>query len=116
MLSMPIHHPDIEEFIDVKTDLERVTKANISVRISNEFMKAVRLDEPYDLSFYDEANQKSIVKTVNARELFMKLCRNNWNYAEPGILYWDEINSNNLLSEYIKHSEFEYAGTNPLAN
>lgn len=115
MISMPIHHPDIEEFIDVKTDLDKVTKANISVRITNEFMRAVILNESYDLWFYDEANDKNIIKTVNARELFMKLCRNNWDYAEPGILYWDEINSNNLLSEYINNCEFEYAGTNPCA-
>ena len=115
MLSMPIYHPDIEEFIDVKTDLDRVTKANISVRITDEFMEAVRHNESYDLSFYDDANKQSITKTVNARDLFMKLCKNNWDYAEPGILYWDEINSNNLLSEYIKNYEFEYAGTNPCA-
>lgn len=115
MISMPIHHPDIAEFMDIKTDLDRVTKANISVRITNEFMEKVISNEPYALHFYDEANDNETVKVVNARELFLKLCENNWNYAEPGILYWDEINSNNLLSEYIVRGEFEFAGTNPCA-
>lgn len=115
MISMPISHPDIAEFIDIKTDLERVTKANISVRITNEFMEKVLANEKYELHFYDDVNDNEYVQEVDARQIFMKLCENNWNYAEPGILYWDEINSNNLLSEYILRNEFEYAGTNPCA-
>lgn len=83
MISMPINHPDIEEFIDIKTDLDKVTKANISVMITDEFMNAVRNNEMYDLTFYDDANNTNITKTINARDLFMKLCRNNWDYAEP---------------------------------
>lgn len=115
MISMSINHPDIEEFIDVKKDLDKVTSANISVRITDDFMKAVKNAEQYELTFYDDVNNELITKQVDAHDLFMKLVVNNWDYAEPGILYWDNINSNNLLSEYIKHGEFEYAGTNPCA-
>lgn len=115
MLSMPIDHPDIEEFIDIKTDLSKVTYANISVRITDDFMHAVRVGGTYELYFHDEANEEKIVREVDARELFNKLVKNNWNYAEPGILYWDSINENNLLSEYIKEGSFNYAGTNPCA-
>lgn len=115
MISMDVNHPDIEDFIDIKKDLTRVTKANISVRITDAFMEAVYNDEPYDCTFEVEATGETVVRTVNAKELFMKLSRNNWEMAEPGILFWDNINNYNLMSEYIKHGEFEYAGVNPCA-
>lgn len=83
MISMPISHPDIEEFIDIKTDLTQVTKANISVRITNEFLEAVENNSDYTMTFTIEDTGEVINKTVNAKELFMKLCRNNWDYAEP---------------------------------
>lgn len=113
MISMDVNHPDIEDFIDIKKDLTRVTKANISVRITDAFMEAVYNDEPYDCTFEVEATGETVVRTVNAKELFMKLSRNNWEMAEPGILFWDNINKYNLMSDYIKHGEFEYAGVNP---
>ena len=83
MLSMDINHPDIEEFIDVKTDLNKVTKANISVRITDDFMKAVKNNEKYICEFKVDVNDEVKKKEINARELFLKLCKNNWNYAEP---------------------------------
>jgi ribonucleoside-diphosphate reductase alpha chain len=139
MISIDINHPDVPEFIDIKTDLEKVTSANISVRVSDEFMRAVENDEDYILRFpcdlkidlekdvienlkYNEltilknysenTNDFKYVKKVRAKELFDRLCENNWNYAEPGILYWDRIANYNLLSE---DKEFEYAGVNPCA-
>ncbi|HBG1071190.1 adenosylcobalamin-dependent ribonucleoside-diphosphate reductase [Clostridioides difficile] len=115
MISLDINHPDIEEFIDIKTDLNKITKANISVRITDEFMqKATGIDSNpmYKCSFTREETGEIIVKEMNAKELFNKLCENNWNYAEPGILFWDKINNYNLLSE---DDEFEYAGVNPCA-
>lgn len=115
MISLDVNHPDIEEFIDIKTDLNKITKANISVRITNEFMqKATGIDSNpmYNCSFTREETGEIIVKKINAKELFNKLCENNWNYAEPGILFWDSINNYNLLSE---DDEFEYAGVNPCA-
>jgi len=112
MLSLPINHPDIEKFIHIKSDLGAVTKANISVRITDDFMEAVGLNKPYKLSFTREATGETIEKEINAKEFFTELCRMNWDYAEPGILYWNTIEQHNFLRGY---EEFEYAGTNPCA-
>lgn len=114
MLSMDVRHPDIEEFIDKKTNTDKVTSANISVRVTDDFMKAVINKEKFTCSFLLE-DGTLITKEVDADKLFDKLIENNWDYAEPGILYWDTINNNNLLSEYIKSGDFEYAGVNPCA-
>lgn len=83
MLSMPINHPDIEEFIDIKTDLNKITKANISVMITDEFMRAVENNEVFKCTFTVEEYNETIEKEVDARKLFMRLCENNWNMAEP---------------------------------
>ena len=110
MLSIDCTHPDLEEFISIKNDLNRVTKANISVRISDDFMKAVVNDEDWELYFKTEYEEMK--KVVKAKEIFKLLCKNNWDMAEPGILFWDRISNYNILSE---DEEFEYAGTNPCA-
>ena len=110
MLSISCDHPDLEEFIGVKSDLDRVTKANISVRITDDFMKAVKNKEMFTLSFTRKETGETITKEVNAYDIFHKLCEMNWDYAEPGMLYWDEIENYNLLS---CDNEFSYAGTNP---
>ena len=102
MLSMNVNHPDIEEFIDIKKDLDKITKANISVMITDEFMRAVENNEEFECKFIVE----------DARKLFMKLCENNWNMAEPGILYWDRVENWNLNSE---DPDFKYVGVNPCA-
>lgn len=112
MISMDISHPDIQEFIDVKTDLEKVTKANISVKITDEFMKAVKNKQKYTCKFIVESTGEEIKKEVNAYELFMKLVKNNWDYAEPGMLFWDNIKKYHLLSE---DKEFKHDGVNPCA-
>ena len=112
MLSMNISHPDIEEFIDVKTDLNKITKANISVKITDEFMNCVKNKEEYTCKFVVESTKEEIVKKVDAHSLFIKLTKNNWNFAEPGILFWDKINEWHLMSE---DKEFYYAGVNPCA-
>ena len=97
MISMDCNHPDVEDFIDAKRNTDKLEGCNISVRCTDEFMG------------------KSNKDGTKEKELMMKLAENNWNYAEPGILFWDDINSNNLLSEYIADGEFEYAGVNPCA-
>ncbi len=112
MLNIDVSHPDIEEFIDIKNDLNKVTKANISVNITDDFMNAVKNNEEYELYFKVEATGEEIRKKVNARELFRKLAFNNWNMAEPGMLFTDRINSWHLMSE---DPEFEFAGVNPCA-
>ena len=133
MISLDVRHPDIMEFIDCKTDLERVKYANISVRVTDAFMQAVEKDEDFVLRWpceikipatllkdieYNNLNKIQIggdtvyVKRVKAKEVFNKLVKNNWDYAEPGILYWDRISEYNLLDKDIT---FSYAGTNPCA-
>lgn len=112
MISMDISHPDIEEFIDVKTDLEKVTKANISVKISDEFMEAVKNREKYTCRFVVDTTGEEITKEVDAYNLFMKLVKNNWKFAEPGMLFWDKIRKYHLLSE---DKEFKHDGVNPCA-
>lgn len=86
MLSIDCNHPDLEEFINIKTDLNKVTKANISVKITDDFMKAVESDSDWKLTFITERDE-IIEKTVKAKEIFMNLCENNWNFAEPK-KYW----------------------------
>ena len=97
MISMDCNHPDVADFIDAKRNTDKLEGCNISVRCDNQFMK------------------DSQCKDYGQRRLMMKLAENNWDYAEPGILFWDNINEYNLLSEYIKAGEFEYAGVNPCA-
>ena len=111
MISIDCSHPDIEEFINIKNDLNAVTKANISVRVTREFMNAVVNNDDWELRFETEKGDV-LTKTVNAADLFRMLAKNNWSMAEPGILFWDRITSYNLLSE---DPEFEYAGVNPCA-
>ena len=113
MISMDVNHPEIEDFIDIKTDLNRVTKANISVRVDDEFMNKVINNEKHVCKFIVESTGEMIEKEFDARDLFMKLCKNNWDFAEPGVLYWDRIEKYNILSE---DKEFKYSGVNPLAN
>ena len=112
MLNMDCNHPDIEDFIDVKNDLAKVNFANISVNIDNKFMEAVKNNEKYELYFDVEATGEKISNMVEAKRLFTKLAKNNWNMAEPGILYKDRIDSWHLMSE---DDEFEFAGVNPCA-
>ena len=112
MISIHCSHPDVEEFIDLKTDLEKVTKANISVRIDDAFMDAVKANAPYTLHYTREATGQEITKVVNARELFHRIAEVNWDYAEPGALFWDRVQGWNLLSNT---PDFSFAGVNPCA-
>ena len=112
MLNLDCNHPDIEEFIDSKNDLSKITSANISVNINNEFMKAVERGEKFSLYFKVESTGEEILKEVDARELFKKLARNNWNMAEPGMLFSDMINNWHIMSG---DEDFEFAGVNPCA-
>ncbi len=112
MISIDCSHPDVTEFIELKTDLEKVTKANISIRIHEDFMEAVKKNEDYLLHYTRETTGEVIEKKVNARDLFRRITETNWDYAEPGALFWDRVESWNLLSNT---KEFSYAGVNPCA-
>lgn len=112
MISLDCHHPDLIEFIDCKTKPEAVTKANISVKVTNDFMNAVVNDEDWVMAFTRPETGETITRKEKAKVIFDKLCENNWNWAEPGVLFWDRIENWNLLST---NKEFEYAGVNPCA-
>lgn len=112
MISLDCHHPDLLDFIDAKTSTDAVTKANISVRVTDDFMEAIINDKDWIMSFTRPETNETITKTARAREIFEKLCKNNWDWGEPGILFWDTISNYNLL-EF--DDTFEYAGVNPCA-
>ena len=109
MISIDCTHPDLEEFINLKSDLNLCTKANISVRVSDAFMEAVVNDK--DWTLYFDTEHEHIEKIVKARDIFMLLAKRNHEMAEPGILYWDRIKNYNMLNT---DPNFEYAGVNPL--
>lgn len=110
MISIDCHHPDLLEFIDIKTKPDSVTKANISVKVTDDFMQAVKDDREWVMSFTRPETGETITKVERAVDIFNKLCQNNWDWAEPGILFWDRIENWNLLSN---NDDFHYAGTNP---
>lgn len=112
MLSIDVNHPDVEDFIKIKSDLNKIKKANISLRIDDKFMIAALNKEDYLTSFTVVDTGEVLEKTMNARSLFKEFARQNWDFAEPGVLFWDRISKWNLLSE---DDEFEFAGTNPCA-
>ena len=112
MISIDVNHPDVEEFIKIKSDLNKVQKANISVRVDENFMKAVIEGKNYETVFNVVDTGEIIKKSIDAGKLFRELAVQNWRFAEPGVLFWDKISKWNLLSE---DEEFEYGGTNPCA-
>ena len=111
MISMDVSHPDIEEFIDIKTDLNAVTKANISVKITDDFIKAVKNNTKYPCKFTLE-DGSVICKYIDTNKIMDKLALNNHRMGEPGILYWDRIQNYNLMQHF---EDFGYAGVNPCA-
>jgi ribonucleoside-diphosphate reductase alpha chain len=115
MISIGDKHPDLLKFIDLKSDLNKVTKANISIRITNEFMKAAKENKKWKLEFYREETGEKIEKEINARKVLNQLAKMNWDYAEPGALFWDRINNWTLLSNAVKKAIFKFAGVNPCA-
>lgn len=112
MISIPSKHPDILQFINIKTEQGAVTGANISIEIDNEFMIAAKENKPYELYFKVEDTGEEIRKVVNAKEVYETIIRNNWDWAEPGALFWDRISNYHLMSN---DPEFEFGGTNPCA-
>lgn len=113
MISMDIRHPDIEKFITMKHDLTKVTGANVSVKITDEFMKAVESNELFSLEFPIGANgEAKIRKNINARRLWKKIVDSATQTAEPGLLMWDNIIKRLPANEY---EGFETVCVNPCA-
>lgn len=86
MISLDCHHPDLIDFINIKTKDGAVTKANISVRVTDDFMQAVENDEDWVMSFTRPETGETITKTARAKDIFHKLCQNNADWAEPKML------------------------------
>lgn len=112
MMSIPSSHPDLEEFVNVKTESGALEGANISIEIDDRFMLAVKRNELYRLHFTVKDTGEVIEKWVDAKPLYEKVIANNLDWAEPGMLYWDTIENYHLMSH---HPKFKYAGTNPCA-
>lgn len=112
MISIDCHHPDIIDFINIKNDLTKVTKANISIRATDDFMKAIENDEDFELFFEVPETGEKITKKIKAKDLLYEIAKSNWNMGEPGFLYWDRIEKWNLL---YGNKEFKYGGVNPCA-
>ena len=100
MVCLDSSHPDLEEFIDLKSDLDAATKCNISILADKEFIEAARNGYDYTLSYTRPETGERIGKTVNAKEILDKIAKRNWEMGEPGLLFHDNINSNHILSEY----------------
>lgn len=109
MLSIDCSHPDIEEFINLKTKQGVCEKANISIKVSDEFMQAA-LDDKDWITKFTSKETGTITKTFKARDLLKLLAKRNWEWAEPGLLYWDRVTEYNMLDNDEK---FNYAGVNP---
>lgn len=111
MISIDCKHPDIEEFINLKTKQGVCEKANISIRVSDEFMQAA-IDNRDWVTEFTSPEVGTITKTFKARDLLKLLAKRNWEWAEPGLLYWDRITGYNMLNN---DGNFAYAGVNPCA-
>lgn len=112
MLTISIKHPEAEAFIDAKLDTSKITGANISVKIDDEFMDAVVNDSEYEQQWPVDSKNPSIRKTIRARALWEKLVYNNWKSAEPGILFWSRMISQSLPDCYADLG-FKTVSTNP---
>jgi len=113
MISMDIRHPDIEQFVTMKHDLTKVTGANVSVRISDDFMEAVEKDKDFALRYPINGNSTpSHTKVVKARELWASIIESATKTAEPGLLMWGNILKRLPANEY-KDAGFQTLTTNP---
>ena len=91
MLSVSIKHPDSERFIDAKMTQGKVTGANVSVKIDDDFMRSVEAEELYTQQYPIDSNNPTYLKQINAKALWDKIIHNAWSSAEPGVLFWDTI-------------------------
>ena len=112
MLSVSIKHPDAEAFIDAKMTEGKVTGANVSVKIDDEFMRAVTENRPYIQQYPIKAENPIYSKEINAGELWNKIIHNAWKSAEPGVLFWDTIQRESIPDCYADLG-FETVSTNP---
>ena len=112
MLSISINHPDAEDFIDAKMEQGKVTGANVSVRMDDAFMKAVKEGKDYTQKYPIHSNDPKFSKTIDASEVWKKIVHNAWQSAEPGILFWDTIARESVPDCYADLG-YKTVSTNP---
>ncbi|MBE6188280.1 MAG: adenosylcobalamin-dependent ribonucleoside-diphosphate reductase [Rikenellaceae bacterium] len=112
MLSLSIKHPDAESFIDAKLDTNKVTGANVSIKIDDEFMRSVIEGRTYTQQFPIGAAEPKYVQNIDARKLWAKIIHNAWKSAEPGVLFWDTIIRESVPDCYADQG-FTTVSTNP---
>ncbi len=112
MLSVSIKHPDAEKFIDAKLEQGKVTGANVSVKLHDDFMKAVESGEPYVQQYPIDGSNPTYKKEVVAEVLWKKIVHNAWKSAEPGILFWDTIIRESVPDCYADQG-YRTVSTNP---
>ena len=112
MLSISIKHPDAEQFIDAKLEQGKITGANVSVKITDEFMECVRSGKPFKQQYPIDSKNPTVVKEIDAKALWNKIIANAWSAAEPGVLFWDTILRESVPDCY---ADFGYrtVSTNP---
>ena len=112
MLSISVKHPDSEKFIDAKLEAGKVTGANVSVKMTDEFMEAVKNDRPFKQQYPVDSDNPKFVKEINARKLWNKIVHNAWRSAEPGVLFWDTIKKESVPDCYADLG-YKTVSTNP---
>ncbi len=112
MLSVSIKHPDAENFIDAKMESGKVTGANVSVKIDDDFMRSVVDGKPYIQQYPVDSSNPSYTKETNAQELWKKIIHNAWKSAEPGVLFWDTVIRESVPDSYADLG-FRTVSTNP---
>lgn len=112
MLSVSVNHPDSEDFVDAKLEQGKVTGANVSVRIDDAFMNAVKNDGDYTQKYPVFSENPKTLKTIKAKELWNKIVHNAWKSAEPGILFWDTI-INESVPDCYADLGYKTVSTNP---
>lgn len=112
MLSVSINHPDSEDFINAKLEQGKVTGANVSVRVDDEFMKAVKSGTQYTQKYPIFSNAPKVTKSIEAKALWKKIVHNAWKSAEPGILFWDTI-INESVPDCYADLGYKTVSTNP---
>ena len=112
MLSLSIKHPDAEKFIDAKLDTNKITGANVSIKVDDEFMRAAQAGKPYRQQFPINSDNPKYVQEIDAKKLWDKIIHNAWKSAEPGVLFWDTIIRESIPDCYADEG-FVTVSTNP---
>ena len=112
MLSISVKHPDAEKFIDAKMEAGKITGANVSVKIDNDFMKSATEGTPYVQQYPVNSSNPSYRQEVNAQEIWKKIIHNAWKSAEPGVLFWDTV-INESIPDCYADLGFQTVSTNP---